>query len=170
MKRLLPLLLRAPALVLIASLALTGCESINSLGKRIDYKSAASAPSLEIPPDLASPAYDDRYAVTTASGLAAQSEARPKQTDLLPTSADARVAHEGNERWLVVKTTPEQAWVTVRKFGMTEEEASHHHLQITGTTDEPDPGTHIGTLAYCPKCSVAFDLVTTPKVNGWEGA
>lgn len=61
-------------------------------------------------------------------------------------------------------------WVTVRKFGMTEEEASHHHLQIAGTTDQPDPGTHIGTLASCPKCSVAFDLVTTPKVNGWEGA
>jgi hypothetical protein len=61
-------------------------------------------------------------------------------------------------------------WVTVRKFGMTEEEASHHHLQIVGTTDQPDPGTHIGTLAYCPRCSVTFDLVTTPKVNGWEGA
>ncbi|HWE20137.1 MAG TPA: hypothetical protein VG758_23655, partial [Hyphomicrobiaceae bacterium] len=58
-------------------------------------------------------------------------------------------------------------WVTVRKFGMTEEEASHHHLQIAGTTDQPDPGTHIGTLASCPKCKVAFDLVTTPKVNGW---
>jgi hypothetical protein len=58
-------------------------------------------------------------------------------------------------------------WVTVRKFGMTEEEASHHHLQIAGTTDQPDPGTHIGALASCPKCKVAFDLVTTPKVNGW---
>lgn len=57
-------------------------------------------------------------------------------------------------------------WVTVRKFGMTEEEASHHHLQLAGTTDQPDPGTHIGTLSSCPKCKVAFDLVTTPKVNG----
>lgn len=61
-------------------------------------------------------------------------------------------------------------WVTVRKFGMTEEEASHHHLQIAGTTDQPDPGTHIGTLASCPNCKVAFDLVTTPKVNGWSDA
>lgn len=58
-------------------------------------------------------------------------------------------------------------WVTLRKFGMTEEEASHHHLQIAGTTDQPEPGTHIGTLASCPTCKVAFDLVTTPKVNGW---
>ena len=57
-------------------------------------------------------------------------------------------------------------WAAVRKFGMTEEEASDHLLQIAGTTDQPDPGTHIGTLASCPKCKVAFDLVTTPKVNG----
>src|SRR5262249_4299193 len=57
-------------------------------------------------------------------------------------------------------------WVTVRKLGMTEEEASHHHLQLTGTTDQPEPGTHIGALASCPKCKVEFDLVTTPKVNG----
>ena len=61
-------------------------------------------------------------------------------------------------------------WVTVHKLGMTEEEASHHHLQIAGTTDQPDPGTHIGTLASCPKCKVEFDLVTTPKVNGWAVA
>lgn len=58
-------------------------------------------------------------------------------------------------------------WVAVRKLGMSEEEASHHHLQLTGTTDQPDPGTHVGALASCPKCKVEFDLVTTPKVNGW---
>jgi hypothetical protein len=57
-------------------------------------------------------------------------------------------------------------WAAVRKFGMTEEEASHHHLQIAGTTDQPDPGTHIGTLVASTKCAVAFDLVSTPKVNG----
>ena len=60
-------------------------------------------------------------------------------------------------------------WAAVRKFGMTEEEASHHHLQLVGTTDQPDPGTHIGTLAACPKCKVEFDLVSTPKVNGFGG-
>lgn len=57
-------------------------------------------------------------------------------------------------------------WAAVRRLGMTEEEASHHHLQLTGTTDQPDPGTHVGTLARCPKCKVEFDLVTTPIVNG----
>jgi hypothetical protein len=60
-------------------------------------------------------------------------------------------------------------WAAVRKLGMTEEEASDHHLQLARTTDQPDPGTHIGTLATCPKCKVEFDLVTTPKVNGCGG-
>ena len=50
------------------SLALAGCESMTfSLGKKIDYKSAASAPALEVPPDLTTPAYDDRYLASTAS-------------------------------------------------------------------------------------------------------
>src|SRR5882672_2530815 len=104
----------APAL--IAVLMLAGCESIGPLGKRIDYKSAASAPSLELPPDLTTPQYDDRYTVTTASGLAAQSASRPKQSDLLPVNNEARVVRAGTERWLVVKSTPDQAWSTVRKF------------------------------------------------------
>lgn len=109
---------RTRVLALVALLSLAGCESLGlgNLGKRIDYKSSGSAPSLELPPDLTTPQYDDRYAVTTASGLAAQNAARPKRTELLPTSNDARVAREGNERWLVVKATPEQAWTTVRSF------------------------------------------------------
>lgn len=57
-------------------------------------------------------------------------------------------------------------WVATRKFGMTEEEASDHHLQLAGTTIQPDPGTHIGTLVTSDKCAVEFDLVSTPKVNG----
>ena len=107
---------RVAALVLVA-VALAGCESMPTFGKRIDYKSAASAPSLELPPDLTAPQYDDRFAVTTASGLAAQNASRPKQgADLLPTNAEARIARAGNERWLVVKAPPEQAWSIVRKF------------------------------------------------------
>jgi hypothetical protein len=57
-------------------------------------------------------------------------------------------------------------WAAIREFGMTEEEASHHHLQLAGTTEQPDPGTHVGTLVTAQKCSVDFDLVSTPRVNG----
>jgi hypothetical protein len=54
------------------------------------------------------------------------------------------------------------------KLRMSEEDASNHHLQLAGTTEQPDPGTHIGRLAACPKCAVGFDLVPTPRVNGAE--
>ena len=57
-------------------------------------------------------------------------------------------------------------WAAIHKFRMTEEEASHHHLQLAGTTVQPDPGTHIGALVGSGKCAVEFDLVSTPKVNG----
>jgi outer membrane protein assembly factor BamC len=109
---------RAHAVVLAGLIVvwLSGCESLTSLGKRIDYKSAASAPSLELPPDLTAPQYDDRFAVNSASQFAARNAGRPKQTELLPVNSEARIARAGNERWLVVKTSPEQAWSQVRKF------------------------------------------------------
>jgi outer membrane protein assembly factor BamC len=105
--------------VLIASLALllAGCESGSlSLTKRIDYKSASSAPSLELPPDLTTPRYDDRYQINSASGLAAQNAGKSGRGDLLPTNPDAKIVRAGSERWLVVKATPEQSWNTVRSF------------------------------------------------------
>jgi len=111
----------ALALVVALPVVLAGCESFGgstSMGKRIDYKSTSSAPALEIPPDLDAPRFDDRFvAPTTASEVAAQQvSGRAKQTDLLPQNPDARIARAGTERWLVVKTTPEQAWNTVRQF------------------------------------------------------
>ena len=114
---------RVAALSVIAavSAALAGCETFGSntsMGKRIDYKSTSSAPALEIPPDLDTPRFDDRFsAPTTASGLAAQqSGGRAKQTQLLPENPDARLVRAGTERWLVVKAAPEQAWNTARQF------------------------------------------------------
>ena len=100
----------------IAVLALAGCETIGPLGKRIDYKSTTSSPALELPPELSQPRYDDRYTVSTASGLAAAKATAPRQSDLLPTNPDARIARAGNERWIVARATPEQAWSTVRQF------------------------------------------------------
>ncbi len=114
-----PALARAGVATLAATALLSGCETITtSYGKRIEYKSVATAPALEIPPDLTSPQYDDRYSVSTASGLAAQNATRPKAGDQIATNAagEARIARSGNERWLVVKTTPENAWNTARQF------------------------------------------------------
>ena len=107
----------APALAVIATAALLGgCESMTmSLGKKIDYKSAGTAPALEIPPDLTTPGYDDRYQIATASGTAA-ARAAGRPSEILPSNPDARLMRAGAERWLVVKTTPEAAWNTLREF------------------------------------------------------
>ena len=103
------------AAVLLAAL-LSGCESMTfSLGKKIEYKSAGSAPALEIPPDLTTPNYDDRYQATTASGAVAARNA-PRPSEVLPANPDARLARAGSERWLVVKASPEAAWSTLRDF------------------------------------------------------
>src|SRR5467141_1003084 len=72
--------------------------------------------ALPIPPELSQPRFDDRFTVSTASGLAAANAARPRQSDLLPTNPDARIARAGNERWIVATATPDQAWSTVRQF------------------------------------------------------
>jgi outer membrane protein assembly factor BamC len=110
--------LRALAVIAVA-LALASCESsTSSLTKRIDYKSESRAPALELPPDLAAPQYDDRYTVTTASGLAAQGANRPRAAEGIAVNAtpEARIVRGGTERWLVVRTTPQDAWSTLRKF------------------------------------------------------
>jgi outer membrane protein assembly factor BamC len=104
--------LRALLVAALAALVLGGCESN---GKKIDYKSAVTAPSLEIPPGLTTPTYDDRYQATTASGVAA-AKAVGRPSEILPPNADARLVRSGSQRWIVVKTTPDAAWNVLRDF------------------------------------------------------
>ncbi len=110
-------ILRPASIATVAlALALSGCESMN-LTKRIDYKSTSTGPALELPPDLTTPRYDDRFSVSTASGLAAQqASGKSREAEFLATVPHARVARAGNERWLVVKVSPEQAWSVARRF------------------------------------------------------
>ena len=52
------------------------------------------------------------------------------------------------------------------KLGMQPGDIAEHVLQIVGTNEQPDVDIHIGTLAKCPKCVVAFDLVPAHRING----
>lgn len=61
-----------------------------------------------------------------------------------------------------------KTWAAEKKFGMTPAEAAEHVLQIAGTTERPDPGTHLGALTAHPRCSVDFHLVPNERVNGFE--
>jgi outer membrane protein assembly factor BamC len=113
-----PGFVRAGLLAAVASLTLAGCAGDTSLGKKIDYKSVATAPALEIPPDLTTPQYDDRYNTATASGVAARDATRPRGGGdiAINANADARIMRAGAERWLQVRATPEQAWNVTRQF------------------------------------------------------
>lgn len=57
-------------------------------------------------------------------------------------------------------------WAAIKAFGMDPADAAEHVLQLAGTTDRPEPDTHIGALASCPVCSLAFDLVPLKRVEG----
>jgi hypothetical protein len=61
-------------------------------------------------------------------------------------------------------------WAAEIKFGMSEEEAGEHVLQVVGTHDRPSPATHVGALVTHGQCRIAFNLVPQERVNGAPGA
>src|SRR5512145_3124987 len=101
--------------VLVAAVAvLGGCGSFGEMfDSKIDYKTAAKLPPLEVPPDLTAPQRDSRYAVpesgtpqsATLSGY--QQERKEQGCDrgtqgVLPQVENLRIERAGSERWLVV--------------------------------------------------------------------
>lgn len=105
-------------------MGLTGCSSL-SLDRKVDYRSSQPGPSLELPPDLKSPAFDNtRYAVpdrvlpksttTTLSPVAIG-----EQTPSSPRGAQTQVAtlvKSGQQRWALVKLPPEKVWKLAHEF------------------------------------------------------
>jgi outer membrane protein assembly factor BamC len=111
----------------LALASLTACSSISSLmeGDRLDYKSAGKAPSLEVPPDLTQLQRENRYAIpeanrgtATASGYNMQQTARPASTAVVAPAGtpEIHIERAGNQRWLVVKETPEALWPQIKDF------------------------------------------------------
>ncbi|MEN3277934.1 MAG: outer membrane protein assembly factor BamC [Massilia sp.] len=123
----------ARVLVLSAlALSMAACTTVFESDK-VDYKSSKKAPPLDVPPDLTQLQNDNRYAasegrgIATASGMQqaapnAQAAAAPvaggtSPATIGPVSTDAvRVVRAGDQRWLVVKQSPEQLWPQVRQF------------------------------------------------------
>jgi len=117
------------ALIVVALASLGGCTMSSDIleGKKVDYKSAGQLPTLEIPPDLTTPARDNRYVVpdtgkstATLSGYqserAQQAKTGPAQSGVLPTIDKIKVERAGTQRWLVVNEPPEKLWPLVRDF------------------------------------------------------
>lgn len=112
------------ALSLLA-LALAGCSIIPD-SRKIAYKSASKAPTLEVPPDLSQIARDDRYLVPDAAGKGSATfsaysadrtpQAQSQNAAVLPRVDKVTVERSGNQRWLVVAASPDKLWDTVKDF------------------------------------------------------
>lgn len=111
-----------------ALFALSACynASIIPETKKVDYKSAKAAPTLEIPPDLSQLNPDERFAVPESQGrgrasfLDYQNEREGLQanasTFVLPNLEKIKVVRNGNIRWLTVQESPEKLWKTIKTF------------------------------------------------------
>ena len=111
----------------LALLAVTaaGCSMIPD-SRKIEYKSASKAPTLEVPPDLSQIARDDRFLVPDAAGRGSATfsaysadrtpQAQAQNSVVLPPVDKVRVERPGNQRWLVVAMPADKLWDTVKDF------------------------------------------------------
>ena len=115
------------ALAALAAVAITlgGCSTLAEYSpfdaKRVEYKAATSGPSLEVPPDLTPPKYDERFrtaGTATLSGVnsATRAAVLSGAGGVLPAVSGMRIERAGTERWLVVPGTPEANFPKVREF------------------------------------------------------
>lgn len=132
--------------VLAACVALaSGCSGTLSdeLGRvgtdrQPSYKSSRSAPPLEIPPDLSSSAIRDTLAIPGVGATYSQHASGERRagtrsaTGLLPEVENARIERSGDQRWLVISMTAEEAWPRLRDFWIDQGFAVE--------TEEPDIG------------------------------
>ena len=106
---------------------LGGCTTVSDsfTSSKIDYRSSAStpAPTLQVPPDLTQLSNDPRYqppAGGNVSANAMQTSESTSQAGAVPAmqraSAGVRIERAGDQRWLVVRQTPDQIWGTLRTF------------------------------------------------------
>jgi outer membrane protein assembly factor BamC len=107
--------------------SLSGCGMLGSVmeSDKLDYRAAKKAAPLDVPPDLTQLQKDNRYAVpdgrgvATASGYQQQKGNAPVASGdtVGPVNTDAvRIERAGNQRWLVVKQSPEQLWPQLKDF------------------------------------------------------
>lgn len=109
------------ALLALATITISGCNSIPFIDRTPDYKSAGRARPLEVPPDLTSISANDTYSVpgsstTYSSYSQGQNETPLEQEKILPNADNVRLERAGAQRWLVVQAPPEKIWPVIREF------------------------------------------------------
>ena len=109
--------------------SLSGCGMLNSVieSDKVDYRGAKKAAALDIPPDLTQLEKDNRYAVPDGRGIATASGYQQSRGGAVaplasgeaigPANTQAmRVERNGNQRWLVVRQSPEVLWPAIKQF------------------------------------------------------
>lgn len=98
-------------------LALGACASKekSDADKKIDYGKAVTGKGLEVPPDLTAITPNERMVVPGGSA-ARGGTVGGTSSAVMPLVENARIERSGNQRWLVVKGTPELLWPRVRDF------------------------------------------------------
>lgn len=131
-------------LIAAACCTLAACSSGSLLeSDTIDYQSAKKGSSLEVPPDLATPRQDERYALPGGNGASAtwsdyrnargEQNARLGNGDVLVQVPDMHIERSGDQRWLVLQgANAEKLWPELRIFW--------EQLGFVIQTDRPDIG------------------------------
>ena len=100
------------------AVTLSACSVIET--EKVNYRSTAKAPSLDVPPDLTQLSKDSRYAIVggavSASSLNSAKPSTATPVVAANTIGDIRVERTGNQRWLVVGRTPERLWAPLKDF------------------------------------------------------
>lgn len=122
------------AVIAALSILVSACAILEE--DKVDYKSAAKAPTLEIPPDLSQLRKESRYALesnsATASGFQSASSRIVDAGTAANKLGDVRMERQGNQRWLVVARPADQVWQPLKEFW-----TSNGFVLVT---DSPDVG------------------------------
>jgi outer membrane protein assembly factor BamC len=109
---------RTLAIALVCAFGLGACAVIEE--DKINYKSTSKGNPLEVPPDLVQLSRDNRYQLpdsgTSASSFEAGRNSQGGVATAPITIGDVSIERAGNQRWLVVKRTPEKVWPLLRDF------------------------------------------------------
>ncbi len=90
---------------------------------RADYKKSTELPSLELPPNFSTTAIEDQLVVPEVPDSTSTNThdlnvppTLPNKSRVLQPPETIQIKRDGNTRWLVIQSTPDDLWPKVRNF------------------------------------------------------
>ena len=118
------------SLLLPVLAACTSIEEIEGMlpDRKVEYKKSKQAgQNLEVPPDLSSSSINDTLVIPGEAGLGSATysdfanrdmttSAYARSSGVIPKLSDVEVKRDGDKRWLVIKSTPDDVWARTIDF------------------------------------------------------